>query len=78
MIKHDNENYWDCSCRRYGDKPTNVSYPDDDCEPLHYRHVKLINDIQQIIEHAPAVLHLDDAAQYIIDQLKRSLKDVEQ
>ena len=75
MFKHDNENYWECSCRKYGDKPTDLFYPDDSCEPLHYKHVKLINDIQQVIKYVEGVEHEADTVDYIIDMLKRSLNE---
>lgn len=76
MIKHDNENYWDCSCRKYGDKPSDVFYPDDSCEPLHYKHVKLINDIQQIIQYVESMEREVDTVDYMIDMLKKSLNEI--
>ena len=75
MIKHDNENYWECSCRKYGDKPMDLFYPDDSCEQLHYKHVKLINDIQQVIKYVEGVEHEADTVDYMIDMLKRSLNE---
>ncbi len=75
MHKHDNTDYWDCSCRKYDpNHPERKSVPDDDCEPLHYNYVTLRQDVERIIKYSLSILDEPDAAAYMIDQLEGALK----
>jgi len=51
MDKHNNWDYWECSCRcgKDPDYPNDKSVPDDDVYDLHMNYIQLMGEVKEML-----------------------------